>query len=191
MKNDHICIDGKTLRRSFDEAKKNSAIHMVNAWSTGISLSLGQMKSEGKKNEIKTIPKLLDLLSVKGCLVSIDAMGCQKNIAEKILSKGGDYLLALKSNHKYLRERVVETFEQSRKPGRKTFNVEDFEDKNEGRGKIGSEFDEKKVKVIDSEGQVYFLKRQYFPKDLPIKQGQAFAIEVNERVLDKIKILKK
>lgn len=59
------------------------------------------------------------------------------------------------------------------------------------RGKIGSEFDEKKVKVIDSEGQVYFLKRQYFPKDLPIKQGQAFAIEVNERVLDKIKILKK
>ena len=75
MKNDHICIDGKTLRRSFDEAKKTSAIHMVNAWSTGISLSLGQMKSEGKKNEIKTIPKLLDLLSVKGCLVSIDAMG--------------------------------------------------------------------------------------------------------------------
>jgi predicted transposase YbfD/YdcC len=136
MKNDHICIDGKTLRRSFDEAKKTSAIHMVNAWSTGISLSLGQMKSEGKKNEIKTIPKLLDLLSVKGCLVSIDAMGCQKNIAEKILSKGGDYLLALKSNHKYLEERVVEAFEQSRKPGRKTFNVEDFEDKNEGHGRI-------------------------------------------------------
>ena len=86
MKNDHICIDGKTLRRSFDEAKKISAIHMVNAWSTGMSLSLGQMKSEGKKNEIKTIPKLLDLLSIKGCLISIDAMGCQKNIADKILS---------------------------------------------------------------------------------------------------------
>lgn len=136
LNDDHICIDGKTLRRSFNEAKKTSAIHMINAWSTGLSLSLGQFKSEGKKNEIKTIPKLLDILNIKGCLVSIDAMGCQKDIAEKIVSKGGDYLLAVKSNQEYLEKRVVEIFEQSRRPGRKVFDIEDFEDRSEGHGRV-------------------------------------------------------
>lgn len=136
LADDHICIDGKTLRKSFNEIKKTSAIHMINAWSTGLSLSLGQLKSEGKKNEIKTIPKLLDILNIKGCLVSIDAMGCQKDIAEKIVSKGGDYLLAVKSNQEYLEKRVVEIFEQSRRPGRKVFEVEDFEDRSEGHGRI-------------------------------------------------------
>lgn len=78
---------------------------MVNAWSTGASLSLGSMMSEGKSNEIKTIPKLLD---IKGSLVSTDAMGCQINIAKKIISKEANYLLALKSNQPMLEERVEE-----------------------------------------------------------------------------------
>lgn len=70
-----VCVDGKTLRRRFDKGKKSSAIHIVNAWSTGASLRLGSMMSERKGNEIKTIPKLLDLLDIKGSLVSTDAMG--------------------------------------------------------------------------------------------------------------------
>ena len=99
-----ICIDGKSLRKSFTKGKASSAIHMVNAWSTGASLSLGQLKSEGKSNEIKTVPKLLDRLNLKGCIVSADAMSCQLKIAQKVLDKEADYLLALKGNQKYLED---------------------------------------------------------------------------------------
>lgn len=131
-----ICIDGKTLRRSFDGVKKKNAIHMVNAWSTGASLSLGQLKSEGKGNEIKTIPKLLDLLDVKGCLVSTDAMGCQREIADKIIDKGADYLFSLKGNHPYLEERVKEKFDSVSKPGPKTFLLEEHTEENKGHGRV-------------------------------------------------------
>lgn len=131
-----ICIDGKTLRRSFDESKMKDSIHMINAWSTGASLSLGQLKSDGKKNEIKTIPKLLDLLDVKGCIVSIDAMGCQREIAEKIISKEADYLFALKGNHPYLEERVKEKFDSASRPGRKTFLIEEHTEEEKGRGRV-------------------------------------------------------
>jgi len=119
-----ICVDGKTLRRSFDRGKALSAIHMVNAWSTGVSLSLGQMKSEGKSNEITTVPKLLDLLNVKNCLVSSDAMSCQVKTAEKIIELEGDYLLALKSNQKYLQNRVKEKFIEASKFDKKDFIVD-------------------------------------------------------------------
>ena len=136
MKNDHICIDGKTLRRSFDDAKKTSAIHMVNAWSTGLSLSLGQLKSEGKKNEIKTIPVLLDTLNIQGCIISTDAMGCQKTIAQKIIDKGGDYCFGLKGNHPYLEERVQEIFEQSCRGGRRSFQIEKHVEENDKHGRI-------------------------------------------------------
>ncbi len=133
-----ICIDGKTLRRSFDGVKKKNAIHMVNAWSTGASLSLGQLKSEGKGNEIKTIPKLLDLLDVKGCLVSTDAMGCQREIADKIVDKGADYLFALKGNHPYLEERAKEKFDSISRPGPKTFLLEEHTEENKGHGRLES-----------------------------------------------------
>jgi predicted transposase YbfD/YdcC len=139
-----ICVDGKTLRRSHQRSKGLSPIHMINAWSTGASLSLGQLKSEGKSNEIKTIPKLLDLLEVKGCIVSIDAMGCQTEIADKILKKGGDYLLSLKGNHPYLEERVRSQFELLSKRGTKPFVVEEFVDEGQGHGRI----EERKYRVI-------------------------------------------
>ena len=82
-----ICIDGKSLRKSFEKGKASSAIHMINAWSTGASLYLGQLKSEGNSNEIKTVPKLLDRLSIKGCIVSADAMSCLTKIARKIIDR--------------------------------------------------------------------------------------------------------
>lgn len=133
-----ICIDGKTLRRSFDDAKKKNTIHMINAWSTGASLSLGQLKSEGKSNEIKTIPKLLDLLDIKGSIVSIDAMGCQREIAEKIVSKEADYLFGLKGNQPYLEERVKEKFDSINRQGRKPFLIDEYVEESKGHGRIES-----------------------------------------------------
>jgi len=75
-----VAIDGKTLRRSFDRASKKSAIHMVSAWAEGNQVVLGQIKTEEKSNEITAIPKLLKMLELSGCIVTIDAMGCQKKI---------------------------------------------------------------------------------------------------------------
>jgi predicted transposase YbfD/YdcC len=110
---DQICIDGKTLRGSLNESKAIKAIHMVNAWSTATSMSLGQFPTDEKSNEITAIPQLLDLLNVNGCLVSVDAMGCQTAIAEKVKEKGGNYLFALKENQKGLFEATVELFRRS------------------------------------------------------------------------------
>ncbi len=93
-----IAIDGKTLRRSFDKVNGKSAIHMVSAWASNAGMVLGQIKVDDKSNEITAIPKLLDLLVTKNCIVTIDAMGCQKNIAAKIIEKKSDYVLALKGN---------------------------------------------------------------------------------------------
>ena len=105
-----VSVDGKTLRRSYDHASASAAIHLVSAWSTSNALVLGQYKTHEKSNEITAIPLLLEMLSVEGCLVTIDAMGCQKKIAETILSQGADYLLAVKENQPNLYEAINELF---------------------------------------------------------------------------------
>lgn len=107
-----IAIDGKTLRRSYEGESR--AIHMVSAWATQNGLVLGQIKTEDKSNEITAIPALLQMIEVAGCTVTIDAMGCQRDIAEKILDKEGDYVLALKSNQKTLHEDIKLFFETHR-----------------------------------------------------------------------------
>jgi predicted transposase YbfD/YdcC len=99
-----LAIDGKSLCGSADAAKP--AVHMVSAFSTQLGLVLGQERVEGKSNEITAIPALLDALYVKGLLVSLDAMGCQREIAQKIRDKGGDYLLAVKGNQPSLYDEV-------------------------------------------------------------------------------------
>jgi predicted transposase YbfD/YdcC len=93
-----IAIDGKTLKQSYNRDSRQSAIHMVNAFATANGVVMGQLKTEAKSNEITAIPALLKLLDIKGCLVSIDAMGCQTEIARTIVHQGGDYLLAVKGN---------------------------------------------------------------------------------------------
>lgn len=95
-----IAIDGKTLRRSYQDASKASPLHIVSAWSSENGIVLGQVQTDKKSNEITAIPRLLELLDIKGSIVTIDAMGCQTAIAGKILAGGGDYLLALKENQK-------------------------------------------------------------------------------------------
>src|SRR4028119_1485728 len=94
-----IALDGKSLRHSYDKGADLGAIHMVSAWATENRLVLGQVKVDEKSNEITAIPELLKRLQLQGCIVTIDAMGCQKDIARKITEAGADYCLALKANH--------------------------------------------------------------------------------------------
>jgi len=101
-----IAIDGKTLRRSFDRASGKAPIHMISAWSSINGLVFAQMATEAKSNEITAIPKLLDLLDLRGAVISIDAMGCQKEIARKIIGDGGDYIFSLKGNQSTMHEEV-------------------------------------------------------------------------------------
>ena len=108
---DIVAIDGKTLRRSFDHATSHGAIHMVSAWANANRLVLGQLKVEDKSNEITAIPQLLKMLDVEGAIVTIDAMGCQKEIAQTITEQGAEYVLALKDNHPTLHEEVQLVFE--------------------------------------------------------------------------------
>ena len=108
-----VAIDGKTLRRSYNKKDKLGAVHMVSAWANQSGLSLGQIKTEEKSNEITAIPALLDLLEVKGCIITIDAMGCQTEIAAKIIEKKADYVLAVKDNQKYLHEAIKDYFNEA------------------------------------------------------------------------------
>lgn len=101
-----IAIDGKRLCGSYNREDRQSAIHMVNAFAAENNVVLGQIKTQSKSNEITAIPALLNLLDIKVCLISIDAMGCQTTIAEKIIESGDDYLLALKGNQKELHDAV-------------------------------------------------------------------------------------
>lgn len=103
-----VAIDGKTLRRSFDKGSAKRAIHMVSAWATETGVVLGQRKVDAKSNEITAIPELLELLALKGCIVTIDAMGCQRAIAQQIVERDADYVLALKGNQPTLAQAVEE-----------------------------------------------------------------------------------
>jgi predicted transposase YbfD/YdcC len=106
-----VAIDGKTLRRSFDSASGKAALHMVSAWSNHNGLVLAQMAVDQKSNEITAVPALLHLLDIRGCLVTVDALNTQKAIAQQIHEQGGDYLMALKDNHRTLHEDASAYFE--------------------------------------------------------------------------------
>jgi len=108
-----ISIDGKTLRGS-KRAGSDTFIHMVSAWCNANNMVLAQQKVNDKSNEITAIPVLLDLLVLKGCIVTIDAMGCQKEIAEKIADKQADYILAVKGNQKFLLDDIEEAFSNAK-----------------------------------------------------------------------------
>ena len=135
-KGDIIAIDGKTLKGSYDNSNDKSAIHMVSAWSTANSLVLGQEKTSEKSNEITAIPELLNVLDLKGCIVSIDAMGCQQTIAKKIVDKKADYILALKGNQGNLHKEVSKFFNQSFDNKFKNINHDFYEHIDSGHGRI-------------------------------------------------------
>ena len=107
-----VAIDGKTLRRSFDHAAGQGPIQMISAWSESQRLVLGQQQVDDKSNEITAIPKLLELLELQGAVVTLDAMGCQRAIAEQIVAQGGEYVLGLKGNQGTLHEDVALLFDE-------------------------------------------------------------------------------
>lgn len=105
-KGEVVAIDGKTLRRSHDKSNGKSAIHMVSAWASTNGIVLGQVKTDDKSNEITAIPELIKTLELEGCIVTIDAMGCQKKIAATIIDKNADYIFSLKGNQSNLHENI-------------------------------------------------------------------------------------
>jgi predicted transposase YbfD/YdcC len=129
----HIAIDGKTLRGS---ARANlGPLHLVSAWATQQHLSLGQVAVDTKSNEITAIPKLLELLDLHGALVTIDAMGCQKEIAKKIVDGGGDYVLAVKGNQEHLLEDIQRSVSQALDHGEEGQDYQVYHRQEKGHGR--------------------------------------------------------
>ena len=131
-----VAIDGKTIRRSHDRFIGKAAIHMVSAWASANHLLLGQTKTDAHSNEITAIPELLKMLEVSGCIVTIDAMGCQTEIARTIVDQGADYALALKKNQGQLYEDVKDLFEYERKEGFEDVDYDFHRTVNKGHGRI-------------------------------------------------------
>ena len=130
-----IALDGKTLRRSHNRNSGKAAIHLVSAWATENSLVLGQTKVDAKSNEITAIPELLTLLDVSGCIVTIDAMGCQKKIAQRIVSREADYVLAVKENQGRLLEDVKDLFSCGQRTGFEGMPHDFYQPLNKGHGR--------------------------------------------------------
>lgn len=118
-----VAIDGKTHRGSYDRESRLKALHTVSAWSSEHRLVLGQTKVSEKSNEITAIPALLEMLDISGCIITIDAMGTQKSIAQKIIAAGSDYILSLKDNHPTLYQQVKNWFEIAQSLGFKDVDV--------------------------------------------------------------------
>lgn len=113
----HVAIDGKTAKGSYRATDKSDALHIVSAWASENGLTLGQVAVDSKSNEITAIPELLDTMDLRGTNITIDAMGCQKSIAAKIIDGGGDYTLAVKDNHSKLCEAIEQHFEYAHEQG--------------------------------------------------------------------------
>jgi len=149
-----VAIDGKTLRRSFDAASSKAPIHMVSAWATANHISLGQVVTDAKSNEITAIPKLLEMLEIKGCLVTIDAMGCQREIAQKIIDAGADYVLAVKDNQPKLHAAIRDFFTEHLEDDCKSIACRRHETHEKGHGR--------------QDDRYYYLAK--LPDDFPLKE---------------------
>jgi len=133
---DIVNVDGKCLRGSHDRGAGKASITMVSAWAKDNSLVLGQTVADEKSNEITAIPELLRTLALKGCIVTIDAAGCQKNIAAQIRDQGADYVLALKGNQSSLSAAVVDFFKMAAEEGFGEYSYEYFEETDAGHGRV-------------------------------------------------------
>jgi predicted transposase YbfD/YdcC len=131
-----VAIDGKTLRRSFENAWDKQGLHLVSAWCEQNQLVLGQIATDTKSNEITAIPKLLEMLHLKGAVVTIDAMGCQREIAQKIVDGQADYVLAVKDNQPTLHKKVQLLVDEAILEKFKDMRGDYFEQTNGGHGRI-------------------------------------------------------
>ena len=131
-----IAVDGKTVRGSYDKKGKQSAIHMVSAFAAENRVVLGQIKTEEKSNEITAIPELLSKLDIKGAVVTIDAMGCQKAIAKKIIQKEADYVLAVKGNQGHLSSAIRDLFDIAHEEKFNQLSHQFTEEIDKGHGRV-------------------------------------------------------
>ncbi|MDX9973060.1 MAG: ISAs1 family transposase [FCB group bacterium] len=150
-----VAVDGKTVCGSQDTALGKAGIHLVSAWACENRLVLGQVKTEEKSNEITAIPELLRVLALKGCLVTIDAMGCQVEIARTIVERGADYLLAVKANQGTLLEDIQQEFQaaQAQDFAHLTYTYHKTQEKNRGRIEVRECWCTPDVDGIDPQGR--------------------------------------
>jgi predicted transposase YbfD/YdcC len=172
-----IAVDGKTVRGSQDEPNGKAAIHMVSAWAASNRLVLAQVKVDTKSNEIMAIPQLLQSLAIKGCIVTIDAMGTQREIAKQILHQDGDYVLALKENQGTLYRDVVEVFAQAKDGTIEDLVVEDARTIDKGHGRI----DVRRYRVIPDADVLAWLQEGHQWPGL----GAIGMVEAERRIGDK------
>ena len=151
---DVVAIDGKTLRRSYQESGAKAPIHLISAWSARQRLVMGQIKVAEKSNEITAIPDLLELLTLKGATVTIDAMGCQKEIAAKIIAKDADYVLALKGNQGTLRDDVELFFTAQKESPFKDVAVSRHQTLGKDHGRI-------ETRAVTALDQIDWLKKRH------------------------------
>jgi len=152
-----IALDGKSIRRSFDSASEKSSLHIVSAWATANGLALGQVRVDDKSNEVTAIPKLLEMLDIKGRTITTDAMGCQKEIARQIVDRGGDYVLCLKGNHADLHDEIKFFFDECASAGYEDVDYGYFESVEKDHGRIETRrywvVEDDAIKWLEIEGQ--------------------------------------
>jgi len=155
-----VALDGKTLRGSHDAAHDKAAIHMVSAWATENSLVLGQIKVDETSNEITALPILLRLLGLEGCIVTIDAIGCQTAIAQEILAQGADYVLALKENQDALYQEVQLAFEGALAHNSRHVAQDHYQTTDKGHGRLEIRH---YWAIDDAEYIRYFARDEHWP----------------------------
>jgi predicted transposase YbfD/YdcC len=133
---DVIAIDGKTARRSFDTRERRNPLHAVSAWSSQHQLVLGQVVVDEKSNEVSAIPRLLTLLDIENCIITLDAMGCQKDIAKQIVKGKADYVLALKGNHSGMKAELEAWWHKSMREGMTSETYDEYSEVSVGHGRI-------------------------------------------------------
>ena len=171
LESDVVSIDGKAQRGTAKKGCPRSFVHIVSAWTTSHHLTLGQLKVDGKSNEITAIPELLDLIDVKGTTVTIDAMGCQINIADKIINKGADYVLALKGNQQLLAGEVENYFNQAEAIDFEGISFDAIGSKEVGHGRI----EKREIYVTEDIG--------WLPQKDKWQNLQSIIMVISERIL--------
>jgi predicted transposase YbfD/YdcC len=131
-----IAVDGKTARGSKDSFRGQDAIHLVSAWASETGLLLGQRQIDEKSNEITAVPELLKLLFIKGCIVTVDALNCQKDSARTVIEREADYIFALKANHRQLHQDVIDWFDWARKRDFRDVKHSFHQTVNKGHGRL-------------------------------------------------------
>lgn len=151
-----IALDGKTLRRSHNRGIGKGAIHMVSAWASANRLVLGQVKVDDKSNEITAIPELLRLLAIKGCIITLDAMGTQTDIVAQVIEQAADYVVALKDNHQKLHQEVTRLFDDALADPQTLIPYQSHQTVDQGHGRL----EIRRASVIDEPQYITYLDPQ-------------------------------